>query len=123
MSDRIILPDLFSLADSPERLAWEPFRSGVEIHRLYSHENGSAAALLKYAPGATVPEHDHTGYEHIVVLSGSQRDAQGTYSAGTLVINPPDSHHNVASDEGCIVLIVWERPVLIREDNTDVSSS
>lgn len=111
----MILPDLFSLADRPERLKWEPFRPGVEIHRLYENgQQGAAAALLKYAPGATVPEHDHTGYEHIIVLSGAQSDQHGTYPAGTLVINPPQSHHNIVSESGCIVLIIWEKPVSIR---------
>ena len=111
----MILSDLFSIAAHPERLSWQPFRPGIEIHRLYGDgQQGPAAALLKYEPGATVPEHDHTGYEHIVVLSGAQRDHQGNHMAGTLVINPPGSSHTVASNEGCIVLIIWERPVVIK---------
>jgi len=36
-----------------------------------------------------VPMHEHTGYEHILILAGSQRDENGTFEAGTLVINPP----------------------------------
>jgi len=112
----MILLDLFSLADHPERLEWQPFRPGVDIHRLYGDgQTGPAAALLKYAPGATVPEHDHTGYEHIVVLSGAQSDAKGSYPAGTVVVNPPGSHHNIKSKTGCIVLIIWEKPVVMRE--------
>ena len=111
----MILSDLFTLADEPERLSWQPFRPGVEIHRLYGDGlQGPAAALLKYEPGASVPEHDHTGYEHIIVLSGSQRDRNGTHGTGTLVINPPNSSHKVASDEGCIVLIIWEKPVAMK---------
>lgn len=114
----MILSDLFSLANHPERLSWEPFRPGVEIHRLYGNGNqGPAAALLKYEPGASVPRHDHTGYEHIIVLSGAQRDHQGNHGAGTLVINPPDTSHDVVSDGGCIVLIIWEKPVVIKERN------
>ncbi|MEO0869053.1 MAG: cupin domain-containing protein [Cyanobacteria bacterium J06642_11] len=114
----MILSDLFSLADDPDRLSWEPFRPGIEIHRLYGEGNqGPAAALLKYAPGARIPHHDHSGYEHIVVLSGSQTDHQGTHGVGTLVINPPDTSHAVISDEGCIVLIIWEKPVVIKRTN------
>ena len=112
----MILSDLFSLADHPERLSWEPFRPGIEIHRLYGDgTHSAAAALLKYEPGANVPHHEHTGYEHIIVLSGSQRDYQGSHGPGTLVINPPDTSHDVISDEGCIVLIIWEKPVAIKE--------
>ncbi|MEM9266479.1 MAG: cupin domain-containing protein [Cyanobacteria bacterium P01_F01_bin.13] len=111
----MILSDLFSLVDHPERLSWQPFRPGVAIYRLYGDgHQGPAAALLKYEPGAKVPEHVHGGYEHIIVLSGSQRDHQGSHTAGTLVINPPDSSHDVVSDEGCIVLIIWEKPVAIK---------
>lgn len=114
----MILTDLFSLADHPERLSWEPFRPGIEIYRLYGEgQHGPAAALLKYEPGARVPLHEHTGYEHIIVLSGAQQDHQGNHGAGTLVINPPDTHHDVISDEGCIVLIIWEKPVVIQGTN------
>lgn len=114
-SKPVILTDLFTLAEAPERLSWEPFRPGIEIYRLYGDgQQGPAAALLKYEPGARVPKHDHRGYEHIVVLSGAQRDHQGNHTPGTLVINPPDSSHDVVSDEGCIVLIIWEKPVVIR---------
>lgn len=117
----MILPNLFSLSDHPDALAWESFRPGVEIHRLYgTGGQGPSAALLKYAPGATVPDHSHTGYEHIIVLSGEQSDHQGTHKAGTLVINSPDSHHDIISESGCIVLIIWEKPVLIKGDRADV---
>lgn len=112
----MILPNLFSLAERPERLTWEPFRPGVAIHRLYDEgQQGSSAALLKYDPGATVPTHSHTGHEHIIVLSGAQSDHQGTHKAGTLVINLPDSSHCIVSEEGCIVLVIWAKPVVIEK--------
>lgn len=112
----MIWPDLLAIAKSPEHFPWQPFRPGVEIYRLYGDgQQGSAAALLKYEPGASVPEHGHTGYEHVIVLSGAQQDYQGNPTAGTLVINPPGSGHKVASDEGCTVLIIWEKPVQMKE--------
>lgn len=115
-SSALIWPDLLNLGKNPERLAWKPFRPGVEIHYLYGDgQQGSAAALLKYAPGAKVPKHEHTGYEHIIVLAGGQRDHQGHHQAGTLVINPPGTQHDVVSDEGCLVLIIWEKPVQIKD--------
>lgn len=117
----MILPDLFSLETAPNRLSWKPFRPGVAIHHLYGDsKQGPSAALLKYEPGATVPQHSHTGYEHIIVLSGAQSDAQGTYPVGTLVINPPGSQHNIVSDAGCIVLIIWEKPVVIQQEPAHV---
>ncbi|MEA5450827.1 cupin domain-containing protein [Leptolyngbya sp. CCNP1308] len=111
----IVLPDLKAMALDPD-LAWEPFRLGVEIHRLYPAEpDGAAAALLRYQPGASVPHHRHTGFEHILVLSGSQTDDNGTYPASTLVVNLPGTHHTVSSTDGCIVLAIWAKPVHIEE--------
>ena len=112
----LVFPDLLNLVQTPDELAWQPFRPGVEMYRLYgSGDSGPSAALLRYQPGAQVPHHSHTGYEHIVVLAGGQRDRHGSYPAGTVVINAPGSGHAVASEEGCIVLIIWEKPVVIDE--------
>ena len=90
---------------------WEPFRPGIQIQKLYQEGDGPAAALLRYEPGAAVPAHEHLGYEHILVLDGAQTDEHGTYSAGTLVVNRPHSVHRVASENGCVVLIIWEKNV------------
>jgi anti-sigma factor ChrR (cupin superfamily) len=51
------------------------------------------------------------GLETILVLEGSQSDERGTYDAGTLVFNPAGTVHRVWSDEGCVVLIQWAKPV------------
>ncbi|MEB3336446.1 MAG: cupin domain-containing protein [Leptolyngbyaceae bacterium] len=112
MLPAIILKDLVNLAQSPDTLSWQPFRAGIEIYRLYEDgPDGAAAALLRYQPGASVPQHDHTGFEHIFVLSGSQTDENGEHHAGTLIINPPGTNHGVVSLSGCIVLAIWEKPV------------
>jgi putative transcriptional regulator len=97
-------------------LAWEPFREGVEIFPLYGDRgHGAAAALLRYREGARVPQHRHSDWEHILVLAGSQGDANGEYAAGTLVLNHPESTHAVASRTGCVVLAIWTGPVVILE--------
>lgn len=111
-----LLKDVWTLADNAEALPWQPFRPGVDIYRLYGTEEGAASALLRYQPGAEVPHHEHTGYENILVLSGSQEDERGVYAAGTFVVNPPGSEHVVRSPEGCLVLIIWEKPVAIRHE-------
>jgi anti-sigma factor ChrR (cupin superfamily) len=111
----LIFKDLFNILEREKELPWESFHPGVDIYRLYGDgHQGSAAALLRYQPGATVPEHEHTGFEHIFVLSGLQSDRNGEHRAGTLVINPPGSNHCVISQSGCIVLAIWEKPVSIR---------
>jgi anti-sigma factor ChrR (cupin superfamily) len=103
--------DWMHLAAAEDEIPWQPFRPGVEIHRLYGDGTAASAALLRYQPGASVPLHVHTGYEHVFVLSGSQTDDRGTHPGGTLVINPPGSRHSVVSPTGCIVLVIWEKPV------------
>jgi anti-sigma factor ChrR (cupin superfamily) len=90
-------------------LAFQPFRDGVEIHPICTGE--PAVALLRYAPGAGVPRHLHRGMETILILEGSQSDERGCHRAGTLLINPEGTVHRVWSDEGCVVLIQWNRPV------------
>jgi anti-sigma factor ChrR (cupin superfamily) len=103
--------DLKALTAGKEFVPW---REGVEICRLYGDETtGRAAAMLRYAPNAEVPLHEHDGYEHIFVLEGAQEDASGVYRAGSMVVNPPGSRHRVRSPEGCTVLILWDRPVIL----------
>lgn len=112
----LVFGELLAGRYDPAQVQWQPFRPGVEIARLYGGApNEASAALLRYAPKAQVPRHIHHGYEHILVLSGSQRDDNGVYSAGTLVISEPGSSHAITSDEGCVVLAIWERPVEILE--------
>src|SRR3954451_8010991 len=95
-----------------EDIAWQPFRTGIEIHQLYGQMGGGcAAALLRYGLGASLPNHRHQGFEQILVLRGSQVDEHGRYGQGTVVVNPPGSHHTVVSPEGCIAFVTWELPV------------
>ena len=109
--DTLVIPELFRRVLQPD-FAWTPYRPGVDIHRLYGKgDGGPSAALLHYAPGASIPKHSHQGYEHIFVLHGTQVDIRGTHAAGTLVVNPPGSSHEVNSPGGCIVLVIWERPI------------
>lgn len=90
-------------------LRFEPFRDGIEIHHIIKGE--PAVAILRYAPGATVPLHRHRGLETVVVLEGSQSDERGHYKKGAVVLNTEGSLHSVRSDEGCIVLIQWAREI------------
>lgn len=112
----LVFKDLLQGHYDPEQIQWQPFRPGVEIARLYGGApNEASAALLRYEPNARVPRHIHHGYEHILVLSGSQRDEHRTYTAGTMVVSAPGSEHAISSEEGCVVLAIWERPVEIVE--------
>jgi anti-sigma factor ChrR (cupin superfamily) len=109
---QLVLADLLQRAGTLKgETGWEPLRPGVHIRRLYQASSGGAAALLRYQPGASMPRHEHLGHEHVLVLDGSQSDEHGHYPAGTFVINRPASTHRVASQEGCVALVIWERGV------------
>jgi anti-sigma factor ChrR (cupin superfamily) len=113
------LKDLFQIAEWQHTLPWAPFREGIDIYRLYGDgESGPAAALLRFHPGARVPMHTHVGYEHIVVLAGSQVDENSRAAAGSLIVNPPQTSHSVLSERGCIVLAIYEKPVAFLEAET-----
>ncbi len=106
------LPDLWNLASRADELEWQPFRDGVEIHRLYGDGlTGPSAALMRFREKGNIPFHHHAGYEHILVLAGSQRDEHGTLLAGTLRIHPPGTSHRVVSEAGCVILAIYEKPV------------
>jgi anti-sigma factor ChrR (cupin superfamily) len=109
---RLELKDLFHIAENADSIAWQPFRDGVDIYRLYGEAtSGPTAALIRFRENGRVPMHEHQGYEHILVLSGSQRDQNSTAIAGTLMINAPGTRHSIVSEAGCIVLAIYEKPV------------
>jgi predicted ChrR family anti-sigma factor len=96
-----------------EELQWSELRPGVFISPFYSGEKSesASAALLKYIPGASVPDHLHTGYEHLIILKGEQEDKNGIYYKGDFIVNFPGTRHDVKSKTGCILLAIWEKPV------------
>jgi anti-sigma factor ChrR (cupin superfamily) len=110
------LIDLFQISGWQHKLPWKPFQPGVEIYRLYGDtQEGPTAALLRFHPGGRVPMHEHTGFEHIFVLSGSQVDENSRAESGMLIINPPGTSHSILSENGCIVLAIYEKPVKFLE--------
>ncbi len=87
------------------------------IHRLYGDGiSGPAAALLHFLETTAVPEHSHDGYEHIIVLAGSQRDEWGNLPVGTLRVHSPGTNHKVVAEKGCLVLAIYEKPVRFVEN-------
>ena len=108
----LVLRGLSSIPQRLDEFEWKPLGPGVEFSPLHQDAAGQTKlALLRYAPGAAVPEHLHTGMEYIQILAGSQQDERGVYQAGTLLVSFPGTRHSVASPEGCVVLAVWEAPV------------
>ena len=110
---RLAIRNLFQIEAWQEEVPWKPFYPGVSIHRLYGDgRTGPTAALLRFDKGASVPHHLHAGYEHILILAGSQRDRHGPIARGDLCVHAPGTSHAIFSDDGCIVLAIYEKPVV-----------
>lgn len=93
-------------------IGWTPLRDGVIFRLLFQDpDSGYRAGLIRYKPGASVPLHRHAGDEHIYILSGSQQDEKGLYPAGSYIYNPEGSEHSIISQEGCLALAHWHKPV------------
>jgi len=108
----MVIDDLVAYANALGADDWESFRPGVAAHWLYEEPNGGASAvLLRYEPGARVAEHEHVGYEQMLVIEGDEYDEHGSYPAGSFVINPPGTRHSPGSKGGCIALLIYEKAV------------
>lgn len=103
--------------DGWHNLDFGPFRDNVTIHWIRPFDGDQpGVALLKYEAGASVPRHRHEGLETILVLDGVQSDEDGDYPKGSYIVNAPGTEHSVWSKPGCVVLIQWDRPVTILEE-------
>jgi len=110
--DSSLVLNLFDTGNLLTNRDWQPLAEGVSKSDIYvAQEHGLQAALLHYLPGAKVDKHLHTGYEHILILQGSQCDGEQTYLPGMLVIHKPGTEHSIVSSEGCMALGLWEKPV------------
>lgn len=86
-------------------------RQGALIRPLYEvGDPPRKVALVRFLPGSSAPTHIHTGFETIMVLSGSYEDEFGRHTAGHVVAYPPDSEHAWQSDEGATLFVVWDAP-------------
>jgi anti-sigma factor ChrR (cupin superfamily) len=84
---------------SPHPGVW---RRALERH---GAESGRATSVVRFDPGARFPEHTHPGGEEILVLEGVFVDDEGSYPAGSYMLNPPGSHHAPASPTGCVLFV------------------
>lgn len=127
LSAPLVFPNLQEYARTLRESDWQSFRPGVTAHWLYREPNGGpSAVLLRYQPRARVAEHEHVGYEHMLVLEGDQYDEAGSYPAGSFVVHEPGSRHSPGSVGGCVALLVYDKAVRFvdtvqREDKTELA--
>jgi anti-sigma factor ChrR (cupin superfamily) len=95
-----------------ESLPWVPTKyPGIEIKVLMEDQaSGLLTALFRWAPGSTLPFHEHVEIEQTFVLEGSLEDDEGKAAAGDFVWRPAGSRHAARSAEGALILAFFLRP-------------
>ena len=93
-------------------LAWTPTRfKGVDMKLLMEDkETGLSTALVRFAPGATLPDHEHVELEQTFVLEGSLEDQEGAATVGNYVWRPAGSRHDAHAPNGCLALSFFLKP-------------
>lgn len=73
-------------------------------------ERGIATMLMRWEPGAVLPEHEHVDLEQTYVLEGSFEDEAGVCKAGQYVWRPAGSRHDARSPGGALMLAFFLKP-------------
>ena len=112
LKDQDRLPPLASRYVDVEDLPWKPTPcEGVEMKvLLHDEETGLMTALFRWAPGATLPLHEHVEVEQTYVLEGSLVDDEGEVTAGNYVWRPPGNRHVATAPNGALVLSMFLKP-------------
>ena len=95
-----------------DSLEWQPSPfEGVSAKVLLQDENGGVRTMLvKMEPGATIPDHEHTGLEQSYILEGSLEDHDGVCGPGQYVWRPAGNRHVATSPDGALMLVMFETP-------------
>ena len=94
-------------------LPWEKtLFPGVEAKTLLiDRDSGLLTVLLKMAPGAKLPDHEHVLIEQTYLLSGTLECGEGTVTAGNFVWRPAGSRHEAwAGPEGNLSIAMFQIP-------------
>ena len=84
---------------------------GVEAKVLMENKaTGMSTVLMRWAPGARLPRHEHVEIEQTFVLEGSFADHAGVCTAGNYVWRRAGSRHDAWTDEGCLMLAFFIKP-------------
>jgi anti-sigma factor ChrR (cupin superfamily) len=123
------LPPLASRFVQVAGLPWEDTRfAGVQQKILVvDRDSGVVTALMKFAPGAKLPDHEHVLIEQTYVLEGSLVCEEGECKAGEFVWRPAGSRHEAwAGPQGGLMLAIFQIPNRFHEPDgreTDVTGA
>jgi anti-sigma factor ChrR (cupin superfamily) len=82
---------------------------------LFDPKSGLATMLMKFDPGAVLPDHEHVQIEQTYVISGTLVDKEGaaeglTVGPGEFVWREPGSRHVAWCPEGGLMLAMFQIP-------------
>lgn len=107
------MKDLASRFVDVASLPWEKTRyPGVEQKTLMvERATGMLTALMRMAPNARLPDHEHVKIEQTYVLEGTLVCGEGVCRAGQFVWRPAGSRHEAwAGPEGGLFLAMFQVP-------------
>ena len=107
------LPPLASRFVDVAKLPWEKTRfDGVEQKvLLVDRATGLFTALMKMAPNARLPDHEHVRIEQTYVLEGELHCPEGVCRQGEFVWRPAGNrHHAWAGPQGGLFLAMFQAP-------------
>jgi len=109
--------DLLSHHLKPADMAWQKTRfAGCEMKPLMVEpKTGLATLLIRMAPGAELPDHEHVLIEQTYVLEGSLVDKEGPdagteVKAGEFVWRPAGSRHSAWAPNGGTFIAIFQIP-------------
>jgi anti-sigma factor ChrR (cupin superfamily) len=110
-------PDLLSHVVRAKDMPWQKTRfPGCEAKTLmFDPKSGLATMLMRMAPGAVLPDHEHVLIEQTYVLEGSLVDREGPdtgteVKAGDFVWRPAGSRHTAWSPTGGTFVAIFQIP-------------
>jgi anti-sigma factor ChrR (cupin superfamily) len=109
--------DTHSHVVRPESMEWQQTRfPGCEAKTLlFDRATGLMTALMRFAPGAVLPDHEHVHIEQTYVLEGSLVDKEGPAKgieckAGEFIWREQGSRHVAWCPEGGLMLAIFQVP-------------
>ena len=101
----------------PESMEWQQTRfPGCEAKTLlFDRSTGLMTALMRFEPGAVLPDHEHVNIEQTYVLEGSLVDKEGPAEgieckAGEFIWREQGSRHVAWCPQGGLMLAIFQVP-------------
>ena len=100
----------------PAEMEWQKTRfPGCEMKVLLKDDSGLMTSIFRFAPGATLTDHEHVGVEQTYLLDGHLVDSQGPAAGlevkkGEYVWREPGSRHSAWSPKGGMTIAMMQVP-------------